>query len=166
MFAHAKTDFVEFLFSLLVIPLGGVEWLLSNKSSIKSIDNLYKSISCLIDDNHFKSSCMKNRLIKPNLPYGYTSANPILPLTEEETFPDDACEDISVFSHIIFPQGRGKYINGPRSYQVMDDLTVKPFHVSSILCSLGQQMITISDLEEVEIEIGLEEVNSLEFLFH
>ncbi|KAL1555515.1 hypothetical protein AAHA92_11240 [Salvia divinorum] len=160
LFAHAKKDFVEFLFSLFVVPLGGVEWLLSSKSSIKSIDNLYKSISYLKDEYHFNSSCIKNRLIKPNLPYGCTSTNHILPLTEEESSLD-GYEDISSFLHIIFPQGQGKYIKGPRTYQVMDDLTVIPFYVSSILCSLNEQMISLSDLKEVEIEIGLKEALSI-----
>ncbi|XP_047945273.1 uncharacterized protein LOC125191889 [Salvia hispanica] len=160
LFAQVKQDFIEFLFSLLTIPLGGVECLLESKSSIKGIDNLYKSVSDLIDDEYFMSSDIKSRLTKPKLPHGYLSKNHILPLAEEN-LPDWYNRSISMFSSVNFPQGKGIYIKGPRTYQVMDDLTVVPFYISSILCSLGQQMISISDVEELEIEVGLEEALSI-----
>ncbi|XP_042009368.1 uncharacterized protein LOC121757991 isoform X1 [Salvia splendens] len=160
LFAQVKEDFIEFLFSLLAIPLGGVECLLESKSSIKSIDNLYKSVSDLIHDEHFMSSDIKSRLIKPKLPHGYISENNILPLVEEN-LPDSYNGMISMFSSVNFPQGKGNYIKGPRTYQVMDDLTVVPFYISSIFCSLGQQMISVSDVEELEMEVGLEEALSI-----
>ncbi|KAL6529638.1 hypothetical protein OROGR_015261 [Orobanche gracilis] len=46
LFAEADENFVDFLFSLLTIPLGGVEHLLGSSTSLKNIDNLYQSIAC------------------------------------------------------------------------------------------------------------------------
>ncbi|GFP79557.1 hypothetical protein PHJA_000099200 [Phtheirospermum japonicum] len=46
LFAEVEDDFVEFLFSFLTIPLGGVECLLDGRTSkLKNIENLYRSIS-------------------------------------------------------------------------------------------------------------------------
>ena len=164
LFVQAKKDFIEFLFSLLSIPLGGVESLLASKSLIMSIDNLYKSVSDHIDDEYFKTCLVKDKLLKPQLPHGYVSTNQILPLAEESL--SDSYDNIALFSFDNFPQGKGNYIKGGRTYQVMDDLTVIPFYISSILCSLNEQMIPVCDVKEVDIEIGLEEVNLLVLLFH
>ena len=61
----------EFLFSFFIIPLGGVESLLSRNSNVKAIDNLYKSVEDLIHDDYFKRPGAKNSLLKPNVPHGY-----------------------------------------------------------------------------------------------
>ncbi|KAG6387488.1 hypothetical protein SASPL_152680 [Salvia splendens] len=55
LYALAKEDFVEFLFSLLIIPLGGVEHLFVSSTCVKARDNLHRSASYLIDDGHFKT---------------------------------------------------------------------------------------------------------------
>ncbi|KAL1555510.1 hypothetical protein AAHA92_11236 [Salvia divinorum] len=44
LFAQAQHDFVSFLFSLLSIPLGKVEWYLHSNTGVSAIDNLHKSI--------------------------------------------------------------------------------------------------------------------------
>ncbi|KAL8478273.1 hypothetical protein ACS0TY_030247 [Phlomoides rotata] len=48
LFAQAGKDFVDYLFGLLLIPLGTVEWLLLGNTCVNNIDNLYKSIADLI----------------------------------------------------------------------------------------------------------------------
>lgn len=47
MFAEARDDFVDLLFSFLTIPLGSMVKLLGGKSSLGCIDNLYKSVENL-----------------------------------------------------------------------------------------------------------------------
>ncbi|RDX65624.1 hypothetical protein CR513_55704, partial [Mucuna pruriens] len=42
LFAEADGDFVDFLFSFLTTPLGSILHLMNGKSSLGSIDNLYK----------------------------------------------------------------------------------------------------------------------------
>ncbi|KAH6788979.1 hypothetical protein C2S51_003985 [Perilla frutescens var. frutescens] len=158
LYAQAKEDFIEFLFSFLNIPLGGVEHLLAGKSCIKAINNLYQSTAELIDDEYFKTPDTKNRLIKPNLPHGCVSKKQILPLTEE-CLPA-AYSDLTLFSCVKFPQGQGNYLERPRTYKVMDDLTVTPFCIVSILSRLNELKIPISDVKQLDLQIGLKEAFS------
>ncbi|KAL6554104.1 hypothetical protein OROMI_019777 [Orobanche minor] len=82
LFAEADEYFVDFLLSLLTIPLGGVEYLLDSSTSLKNIDNLYQSIACPNLDKYLRVA-EKTRLTKPMLPHGYLSENQIFGLIEE-----------------------------------------------------------------------------------
>ena len=83
LYAQAKDDFVDFLFSFLCVPLGGVEHLLAGRTCFKAISNLYRSITDLIDDEYFMTANTKDMLMKPNVTHGCISDNHMLPLTEE-----------------------------------------------------------------------------------
>ncbi|XP_057777894.1 uncharacterized protein LOC130996614 [Salvia miltiorrhiza] len=156
LYAQAKEEFIEFLFGLLHIPLGGAEYVFAGKTCFKAIDNLYRSSADLID-KYFKSPDTKNRLMKPNLVHGCISGKYIFPLTEECLPADHYIDDIDWFSSIKFPNGKGSYLTGPQIYHVADDLTVTPLCIVSIFSSLKEQKIPISDVKEVELEIGLKE---------
>lgn len=159
LFAQADDDFVDFLSSLLVLPLGGVEHLFGGYACFNSIDNLYRSIVD-IDDKYLATPDMKTRLVNPKLPHGYIPENPILPLTEEAHSPTislNAWESIQ-FSSVRFPNGQGKYARGLRMYKLTDDLTVTPFCMTSALSVLNGLNIPVSDLQELQLEIRLEEV--------
>ncbi|KAL1560813.1 hypothetical protein AAHA92_10985 [Salvia divinorum] len=155
LYVQANDDFIEFLFSFLNIPLGGVEHLLAGKTCAKAINNLYLSIADLIDDKYFNTPDTKDRLMKPNVAHGCISNNHLLPLTEESL--PDTYSGASWFS-AKFPNGQGSYLKGPRTYHVTDDLVVTPLCVVSILSSLNKQKIVIyDDVEEVELQIGPKE---------
>ncbi|XP_057458958.1 uncharacterized protein LOC130749598, partial [Lotus japonicus] len=47
IFAEANADFVDFIFSLLTIPLGSIVKLLGGQSFVGCVDNLYKSVESL-----------------------------------------------------------------------------------------------------------------------
>ncbi|XP_057792660.1 uncharacterized protein LOC131009375 [Salvia miltiorrhiza] len=155
LYAQAEEDFVEFLFSLFNIPLGGAEHLLAGKTCIKAIDNLYRSTAVVIDDKYFKAPDTRNRLTKPNVVHGCISDDNILLLTEE-CLPDDYSEMLWSSSD-KFPNGKGSYLKTPQTYHVTDDLTVTPLCIVSILSTLNKQEIPISDVKEVELQIGLKE---------
>lgn len=157
LYAIAKEDFVEFLFSLLNIPLGGVEHLFVSSTCVKAIDNLHRSASYLIDDGHFTSVDKKNKLIKPNVVHDCVSKNHIFPLTQ------DGSPNYSFLCTHKFPHGKGSYVKGPRTYQVTDDLTVAPYSFAAVFSSILEQGILISDVGEVEVQIGLKEVMQFEF---
>ncbi|XP_057793386.1 uncharacterized protein LOC131010008 [Salvia miltiorrhiza] len=159
VYAQANKQFVEFLFSFLYIPLGGVEHLLAGSECVKAIDNLYWNTSNFIDSKHFITPDTKKRLMTPILPHGYISKDYIFPLTEE-SLPADY-DNILMFSSVKFPNGQGSYLKGSPTYHVADDLTVTPFCFASTLSSLKQQKISISDVKEVEIQIGLKEACSI-----
>ncbi|XP_057792670.1 uncharacterized protein LOC131009380 [Salvia miltiorrhiza] len=160
LYAQAKKQFVEFLFSFLYIPLGGVEHLLAGNTCVKAIDNLYGNTSNLIDSNHFITPDTKKRLMNPTLPHGYVSKDHIFPLIEE-CLPADYSDRLSYFSSVKFPNGQGSYLKGSPTYHVADDLTVTPFCIASTLSSLKEQKISISDVKEVEMQIGLKEALSI-----
>ncbi|KAH6780500.1 hypothetical protein C2S52_011737 [Perilla frutescens var. hirtella] len=156
LYAQAEEDFAEFLFSFLIIPLGGVECLLAGKSHNKCMDKLYSSAAHHIDNKYFKTPDAKNRLIKPKIPHGYISKNShILPLIEEEL--PNFYQDIALFSSLKFPKGQGSYLKAPSTFMVTDDLTVTPFCVASTLSFLKGMKISVSDIKEVELQIGLKE---------
>ncbi|XP_057793374.1 uncharacterized protein LOC131009996 [Salvia miltiorrhiza] len=160
LYAEAEEDFVEFLFSFLVIPLGRVVSLLSRNSNLKPIDSLYKSADDLIHHKYFINFDAKNRLIQPNIPHGYISNDHIFPLTEE-SLPDAYSSSYSWFPSAMLPKRKVSYLIGPRTYKVSDDLTVTPFCIVSILSSLNKQKIAVTDVEEVELQIGLKEALSI-----
>ncbi|XP_057793394.1 uncharacterized protein LOC131010016 [Salvia miltiorrhiza] len=159
LYAQAEKDFVEFLFGLLFIPVGGVHHLLSGETCIKAIDNLYRSAADLIHDKYFRSPGTKNRLMKPNVVHGCISENYILPL-DQECLPDEYTKFCG-FSSSMFPKGQGRYLYEATTYMVMDDLTVTPFCVYSVFSSLNEQKIPRSDLKEMEVQVGLKEIVDL-----
>ncbi|XP_057792672.1 uncharacterized protein LOC131009383 [Salvia miltiorrhiza] len=151
--AEAKKEFVEFLFSLLFIPLGGVGNLLRGNTSFKAIDNLYRSTA---NGEIFDTGDIKERLTKFHLVHGCISESHILPISEEN-LPSYYKDFKSSFSSVNFRNGKGSYLKQRKTYKVTDDLTVVPYCLVSILCSLGEQKIPITDVEEVELQIGLKE---------
>ncbi|EYU33994.1 hypothetical protein MIMGU_mgv1a018806mg [Erythranthe guttata] len=173
LFAQAGDDFVDFLFSFLTIPIGGVECLLGGKTRLKSIDNLYNSIAD-IDDKYMATRDMRNRITDPKLPRGYISANQILPLSEQTLvyYHQDFNNKKEWFSYsgrgggqihdMLFIKGGGNYVKqGLTMYTVSDDLTVTPLCMTSSLSILNEMKIPLSDVKEVEVQIGVEEALSI-----
>lgn len=64
LFAEAGKDFVDFLFTLLSMPLGTVIKLLSKEHMVGSFGNLYKSVENL-DDTYMQAALDKDLLLKP-----------------------------------------------------------------------------------------------------
>ncbi|KAL3635477.1 hypothetical protein CASFOL_020024 [Castilleja foliolosa] len=164
LFAEASEDFIEILFSFLVISLGGVQSLLGTDSSLENIDNLYSCVEYPIDEKN-PNSHERSRLLSPPIPYGYFSKKWIFPLTEEEApklrYTASKNEEYLIpgAANCTFksPRGEANYINGPRKYMVKDDLTVTPLCLTSYINTLNEQKISFSDVEELVLNIGLEE---------
>ncbi|EYU44043.1 hypothetical protein MIMGU_mgv1a0265391mg, partial [Erythranthe guttata] len=160
LFYKAGTDFIDFLFSLLTIPLGAVEYLLDGNTSLRNIDNLYRSITELIDEKYMTSQCTRNRLIKPELPPKYLSKYQIFPLTEQTT------PKKGYWMCVKDPKGEGCYIKVQNQmYIVLPHLMVIDCISSSIGPILEQLKIPSCDVKELEIEIGLEELSSSRSFF-
>lgn len=178
--AEATEEFVELLFSFLTLPLGGVEFLSGGNTCFKSIDNLYKSISNDIVDECFRTPEIKSCLLNPKLPYGCVSKEQFLPLGDEEDdcYPKLYCEmdweDPRIESMYFNAKGGSLvdsfkwseelYLKKHSKFIVTDDLTVSPSLSTSILI-LRDHGISLSDVKEVELGIGLEEVNFPMILF-
>ncbi|KAK6157293.1 hypothetical protein DH2020_011541 [Rehmannia glutinosa] len=170
LFVEAKDDFIDFLFSLLAIPLGEVERLFGSSTSLKNIDNLYRSVADINGDMYLKTDDTKTMLLQPKLPFGYISEKHILPLNEEEAPDLYLCEGLlsedeisnnpgERVSRVEFRKCMGYYVEGQRMYMVTDDLTVTP--LVSCLSIFSGMNIRFSDVKELEMHIGLEEAMSI-----
>lgn len=120
----------------------------------------------MIGVEHFKTPNTKNRLLNPKLGYGYISDNQFLPLIEARPpklyyrrswdlrRKHSYTEMVQSFKWV---RGNGNYVNKPTICFVTDDLTVNPSFapIASILNGLG---VLLSDLKEMELLIGREEV--------
>ena len=161
LFAEASDEFVELLLSFLTIPLGGVEFLFDSNTPFKNIDNLYRSMSNSIDDKHFTTSDIKNRLVNPKLAHGYLSKNQFLPLSEEGppklyyqvtekglwcdySFHEEEGTMVSSFE-----SSKEVYIKKQTMCFVSDDLTMSPSLTSRILV-LDDVGIPLTDMKETE----------------
>ncbi|KAL7128793.1 hypothetical protein ABFS83_13G018200 [Erythranthe nasuta] len=134
MFAQGDEAFIDFLFRLLTIPLGGVERLLGGNTCLRSIDNLYRSVTNLIDNKYLATPDIKTVW----LTYSEFGNQPVT----------------------IYAQGDRNYVNfvkGPKMCMVSDDLTVTPSSMSSSLSIMNEMNIKVSDVETVEMQIGLHE---------
>jgi len=83
LFAEAGKDVVDFLFSLLLVPVGSIIKLLTKKKMAGCIDNLYKSLENL-DDTYIQSIQNKNLLLNPPTATSSPSKNTLF-LTEPPT---------------------------------------------------------------------------------
>lgn len=183
LFAKADDDFIELLCSFLIIPLGGVESLLDTDTRHKNLDNLFRSISDVSLDKYFDNlHAQKIRLTSPSVPHFFKPENTIFSLIEEAGLKvyynfynfqknlshiktqKGRSRDIPIKS----PKGDGNYVMGPKTFMVTDDLTVTPFCMSSFFCLLNRLNVPFSDVNELEVRIGLQEVISyfLKMLFN
>ncbi|KAL6529642.1 hypothetical protein OROGR_015265 [Orobanche gracilis] len=168
LFAEAEENFVDFLFSLLTIPLGGVEHLLDSSTSLKNIDNLYQSIACSNVDKYLRVA-EKIRLLKPTLPHGYLSENRFFGLIEERApeleyiVKQDSYLIPSRKTNSMFksPKGDQYYVKGRRIYMVKDNLTVAPLSTILYFSTLNEQEVPVSDVGELVLHIGIEEALSI-----
>ncbi|KAJ4779148.1 hypothetical protein LUZ62_063405 [Rhynchospora pubera] len=78
IFAEAGKEFVDFIFSLLALPIGSVIKLLSSSSMQGSIGNLYQSVQN-IDSVYLLPNKEKSSLLEPKI---YLSGSPINLLLE------------------------------------------------------------------------------------
>ncbi|XP_073158513.1 uncharacterized protein [Henckelia pumila] len=162
LLAQSRHDFIDFLFSMLTIPLGRVQFLLGENTCGGSIHNLYRSISNSETANYMKAT---TRLLEPLLPQGYLSLNRIFSLKEE--LPPSHYKGILGPLPIpakswIDPKGKGSFVKEARTlFVVTDDLVVSTPSSISIISTLNQMKIPISDVEERELGIGMEEASSI-----
>ncbi|CAN1269360.1 hypothetical protein LINPERPRIM_LOCUS13555 [Linum perenne] len=135
LFAEAGKEFVDFLFSILSLPLGTVIRLLSKDQMVGCLGNLYQSIEEL-GDTFIQQSTSKDIVLNPMtavVPY-------VAPPAVKKS--DKKCG----------------FVKGVVTYMVMDDLEVKPMSTISSLTLLSKFNIQqVGALEERVIELGMDE---------
>ncbi|CAJ2658840.1 unnamed protein product [Trifolium pratense] len=80
LFVEAGEDFIDFVFSFLTFPLGGVSHMLEGFSSLNCIDSLYKSVYKLSPDIYLMSQAVKEKLSNPPIAAQFELSNQILPI--------------------------------------------------------------------------------------
>ncbi|XP_050211885.1 uncharacterized protein LOC126662041 [Mercurialis annua] len=83
LFAEANKDFVDFLFSLMSLPLGNVIKLLTKKKMVGCLANLYGSIETL-NDTFLQAPDIKESILNPRSP-SHAIQTPLL-LTNTDHF--------------------------------------------------------------------------------
>ncbi|XP_077245030.1 uncharacterized protein LOC143884992 [Tasmannia lanceolata] len=85
LFAEAGKDFIDFLMSLLVLPVGSVIRLVSKKKMVGCIGEVYESVENL-SDTYTQPGHDKNLLLNPSMPSlsGFTNS-PLLLQNNEST---------------------------------------------------------------------------------
>nr|GEV67027.1 hypothetical protein [Tanacetum cinerariifolium] len=82
LFAEAGKDFIDFLFTLLTLPIGTVIRLLNNKDMVGCLGKLYQSVSNLNDD-YMQPNQQKDVVLKPKSSLSFASSQvPLLPVGE------------------------------------------------------------------------------------
>jgi len=189
LFVEAGGDFIDFVFSFLTFPLGGVLQMLQGFSSLSCIDNLYKSLCDLSPDIYLMSQGLKDKLTKPLIATQFKIINQLLPIGAA-TLPIKYCHayydhksgkcvinltKAADYSHdkIGYPEkfvpleladhdpsiAKSSFVKGPSMYMVTDSLFVSLMSSISTMSFLKRSKVPLSDLEERVIKIGVKEVS-------
>ncbi|CAN0890868.1 hypothetical protein LINGRAHAP2_LOCUS16673 [Linum grandiflorum] len=180
VFAEAGKDFVDFLFTILSLPVGSVTKLLSSKQMVGSLGSLHQSIQSL-STKYIKQGQSKNRVLNPKLRYCPTKANRLLTddtLTEDASkmYPRATCGRCrgtisnGRFSFVDYSdesedeedeegeeeeekESAGGYVTGVVTYMVTDNLEVKPgLSIGSVVSLLNR--MNVVQLEEKAVVFG------------
>ncbi|KAK6933234.1 Protein of unknown function DUF674 [Dillenia turbinata] len=181
LFAEAGKDFVDFLCSLLILPVGTVIRLLS-KSMTGTLGTLYESIENL-SLTYMQPNMAKDILLKPESSSPVSGAPFLLTGVESASKKFYICSYnhgyIAETDQAICPSCNLRlstearfvprtsldassssssegYVKGVVTYMVMDDLTVKPMStISSITVLHKFNVKDIGDLEEKIVNLGM-----------
>ncbi|KAG5533322.1 hypothetical protein RHGRI_027497 [Rhododendron griersonianum] len=187
LFAEAGKDFVDFLFILLSLPVSTVVRLLTAKSMVGCLGNLYDSVENL-SDTYMQPNQSKEVLLKPKVAVRSTKAS--LLLTDDDApapavnkmyncgycsaryvtnDPKATCPNCqrTMSTEVTFVpskvvstglSGEGGYVKGVVTYMVMDDLVVIPMSTISGIALLSKFNVTnVASLEEKVVTFGMDE---------
>ncbi|KAM0003127.1 hypothetical protein Hdeb2414_s0297g00860141 [Helianthus debilis subsp. tardiflorus] len=149
LFVEAEEDFVDFLFSVLSIPLGTVTGeLLKGASSVTCIDNIFKSVSNMsVGRRQLKSHDIKDMLLEPHIGQQYSSKHQFFPLAcTPLRWRDCFHKDPRIDNGLLKQSGL---------FIVTDDLIVTPSSSYSTLNTLNDLKVPFDDIEKYETSIGL-----------
>lgn len=161
LFVEAEADFADLLFSLLTLPLGGVLHMLNGCSSLDCIDKLYNSTFELNTDRYFRSQELKDKLANPQCAPQFNLHNQILPIGAVR-LPDITnsmqFEIVDPESSIGGSSSNGGFAKAQSMFMVTDDLVMTPMSSISGISFLNRSKVSLLDLEERVVNIGVKEV--------
>ncbi|TYH51397.1 hypothetical protein ES332_D10G270500v1 [Gossypium tomentosum] len=148
LFAEAGKGFVDFLFSILSMPVGTVIRLLTKQGMVRCLGNLYGCIENL-GNTYMQSLAKKDTLSKPTISnYAANNVPLLFPNMKSSTTTTKlyGCSDYCCFTNLMNQRitlanqrskgssfAEGGYVEGVVTYMVMNDLVVRPMSkISSI----------------------------------
>ncbi|CAO2193694.1 unnamed protein product [Urochloa humidicola] len=185
LFVEASKDVVDFLFSLLALPLATVVKILSKEAMVGCVGNLYASVEN-VDSTYVQGGAVKDALLCPTvLPTAGSAKNSLLGLPEKTLY---RCTGTSYTNCRYYitglygrdcptcytkmkaaaqllpsaPSGRpvqgAGFVQGIVSYMVRDNLAVTPMSAVSSITLLNTFAVKdIADLQEKTVELGYNE---------
>ncbi|KAM0926152.1 hypothetical protein ACQ4PT_003759 [Festuca glaucescens] len=149
LFAEASKDVVDFLFSLLALPVGTAVKLLGKDSMVGCVGNLYSSVEKL-DGTYVQPGAAKGAVLHPAVVSPAASANSTLFL-----LPDSSSGEAT---EAVGSVGRKGFVQGIVTYTVMDDLTVTPMSsISGITLLNAFAVEDLSALQEKTVQLDCNE---------
>ncbi|CAN0897996.1 hypothetical protein LINGRAHAP2_LOCUS19449 [Linum grandiflorum] len=186
LFAEAGKDFIDFLFTLLSLPLGTVTSLLSKNRMVGCLGNLYQSIEQL-SETFIQPTTNKDSVLNPKptlFGFGGDDNNPSAAVSSRMFYncnyyncggrgyisddPRAICPGChgqmnNKITLIVPPaavsnSGERGFVKEDVTYMVMDNLEVRPMsNISSIAMLKEFNVHHVSALEEKVIEVGMDE---------
>jgi Protein of unknown function (DUF674) len=154
LLAEAGKDAVDFLFTLLTLPLGSLITLITKESMVGSLGFTYGSLEQL-DNGYFLSTQSKTSILQNKTgPIYCISCGYIAPATSYLHAYGFPCLNCSKYS-----KKSGGYVIGSITYSIMDDLSVVPMTPTSTIALLNQ--LGLNDfklLEEKTVDMCYQEV--------
>ncbi|XP_071732427.1 uncharacterized protein [Rutidosis leptorrhynchoides] len=186
LFAEAGKDFVDFLFSLLTLPIGTIMRLLDDKNTIGGLSNLYHSVSEFNNDYILqKDALLKPKtsppLVSPKVPLpieewsGAPSEQPVTPTGSAIFYKCGTCNNdrlssyqrscdycrgtmCTVVDNYVLKTVEKGFVKGLVTYMVTDNLGVSPMSTISSITLLNKFNVKdLSALEEKVVHIGMDE---------
>ncbi|GLT50896.1 hypothetical protein SLA2020_243510 [Shorea laevis] len=181
LFAEAGKEFVDFLFSLLSLPIGSVITILSKQGMVGSLGNLYESVKTLSDTYKQASQVALDALLKPAVVYASAAVPSLLPnlqMTNSTRFYGCGSWNYSCYNHVTndpnvkcpsygtqmdralayvdTPNKKScsteeGYVKGVVTYMIMDDLEVRPMSTISSITMINK--FNIKDIGVLEEKV-------------
>lgn len=168
LFAEAEKDFVDFLLSLLSMPLGTITKLLSSEAMIGSIGNIYHSIEN-IEGAYMLSNQSKNIVLKTggdkiSASFGgrqfYCCSHQLSKKYGEKWPMYSCCKMTNEITYVGYVNVcAGGYVQGLVTYMVTDDLSTTPMSAITGISVLKKfKASKFNALEERVVEFTIPEV--------
>ncbi|KAF9618776.1 hypothetical protein IFM89_002644 [Coptis chinensis] len=181
VYAAAKENFLDFLFSFLGFPMGSALELLGRDSSIRSIDNLYKSVEDMRNGNPAQFKECNDILLHPKVAAHHSCENQLLQMEEEDLRVTTVLKCLTcIKGKVAVDQGgvcghgldRGKlsfvnpkfldtvvkrgngFLKKSRMFMVTDELIVEPLSPISSVSFVNKLGVPLSELEERIVSVG------------
>ncbi|CAD6239737.1 unnamed protein product [Miscanthus lutarioriparius] len=158
LFAEATKEVMDFLFSLLALPVATAVKLVGKEAMVGCVGNLYASVDKL-DSTYVQADAAKDALLCPTVLSPAASTNSSL-LHLPEKSPVQPKTFYSSSGQVVAQSAAKGFAQGIVTYTVLDDLTVTPMSAISSITLLNTFAVRdLGDLQEKNVQLSYNEVD-------